>query len=240
MIISRILDIGIEVILFLIASYFLFYKSWLTSLGREVAKLSTVKQLTEITEEVKKDFTEKMEAYKNQLNVELAIKIEPLKAELAKNNIAYQVRFSFLHQESAKAILEIYRKLQELHSAMSDWTASIHPIYADAEKEEEQRRVRANTAINDFKNFFILNKLFFSDSFNDYIEDTFKAYWDLGFDFGYKQRRIKGIDLPVEYFQTYSDEMSKISKEIREVFPLKIKEIEVRCKKILKGEEDTE
>ena len=55
----------------MLASYFVFYKSWLKSLGNEVAKLSTREQLTELEEIIKKDFNEKLESYKNKLNEEL-------------------------------------------------------------------------------------------------------------------------------------------------------------------------
>ena len=61
----------IEVILFLIASYFIFYRSWLKSLGSEIAKLSTVEELTKLTENVKKVFNEKIETYKSKLSEEL-------------------------------------------------------------------------------------------------------------------------------------------------------------------------
>jgi len=104
---EQIVQILIEVILFLIASYFLFYKSWLTALGKEVAKLSTVDELTRLTEKVKKDFQEQMEVYKSKLSEELTLKIEPLKSDLAKANITHQIQFSFLHQERAKIILEL-------------------------------------------------------------------------------------------------------------------------------------
>ena len=136
---QMVIQIVIEVGLFLIASYFVFYKSWLTELGKETAKLSTTTQLTTRTEEVKKEFQEKMELYKNKLSEELTLKIEPIKSELAKSNITHQVQFSFLHQERARIIIELYKKLVELHSAMIDWTNPIHPIIEDVEKENQER-----------------------------------------------------------------------------------------------------
>lgn len=235
---ENIVEIVLEVILFLIASYFIFYKSWLTSLGKEVAKLTTVEELTKLTENIKKDFTEKIETYKSKLNEELTLKIEPLKSELAKNNITHQIQFSFLHQERAKVILELYKKLIELHSAMVDWTNFMHPVIEDAEKESQERSKRANTAINDFKNFYLVNKLFFSKSFCDYIDGIFKEYWDKGWEFGYSQERVRSGQLTAEYFKHYSDEMSKISKELKENLPTKITEIEDRFRKMLNVEEE--
>jgi hypothetical protein len=42
--------------LFLVASYFLFYKSWLKELGKETAKLLTIEKMTELQENVKRGF----------------------------------------------------------------------------------------------------------------------------------------------------------------------------------------
>lgn len=235
---ENVIEILVEVFLFLIASYFIFYRSWLNALGREVAKLSTTKELTLITEGVKIDFKEKLENYKSSLNELLSKNIESMKSELAKNNIAYQIQYSFLHQERAKATLEIYRKLQELHFAFADWTATIHPIIEDSEKEEEQRRIRVNIAINDFRGFYTSNKLFFVDTFCTYIDAVFDEYWKIGSEFGFKQAQLKSKGLSIEYQNNYVDGMNKISHEIRDNFPSKIKEIEIRCRKILKVEEE--
>lgn len=48
----------LEILSFLVISYFIFYKSWLKELGKEVAKLSTIEDLTRTEEIVKKEFNE--------------------------------------------------------------------------------------------------------------------------------------------------------------------------------------
>lgn len=228
-----IITVAIEVVLFLVASYFIFYKSWLKSFGNEVAKLSTAEDMTKITESVKKDFSESLESYKSKLNEELTLKIEPLKAELNKQNISHQIQYTFLHQERGKVLVDLYKKLQELSSAMADWTAVIQPIIEDADKEREARAIRANAALFDFKNYFVLNKIFFSKSFCNSIEELIKVYWDKGWDFGYAQNRILAGNLPPDYFKEYSKELSAISKELREKIPPMITEIEDLCRCIL-------
>lgn len=233
-----IVELIILAILIIIGSYFIFYKSWLVELGKEVAKLSTAEQLTRLTEGVKKDFQEQIEVYKSKLNEELTLKIEPIKSELAKTNITHQIQFSFLHQERAKVIIELYKKLVELHSAMMDWTGFMHPIVEDADKEEQDRAKRANIAVHDFRNFYLLNKLFFSKSICVYIEDVFKEYWDKGWDFGYKQQRLRSGQLPPDYYKEYAKDISKISEELRNHLPAKIEELEIMFKKLLKVEEE--
>jgi len=233
MTIDKILEYVIEVALFLGASYFIFYKSWLKSLGKEVAELLTAKDLTIITESVKKDFKESIELYKSKLNEELSLKIEPIKSELSKQNISHQIQFSFLHQERAKVLIELYKKLHELQSAMADWTAVIQPVKEDADKEREERAIRANAALVDFKNFYIPNKIFFTKSFCESIDEILKEYWDKGWNFGWAQARILEGNLPADYFKDYSKELSEISKEIREKIPPKILELEDKIRSIL-------
>jgi len=232
------IEIGINLVLFLIASYFIFYKSWLKSLGREFAKLSTKAELTKLEQDVKKEFNESLESYKNKLNEELALKIEPIKSELAKNNITHQIQFGYLHQERGKVTLELYKKIQELHSAMVNWTAALQPIIEDAEKEATERTNRVNRAMDDFRNYYIVNKLFFTSKFCEFIDSVFQVYWDMGWEFGYKQARVQSGQISQEYFDEYSKEMTKISKEIREELPKKITELEVKFRKILNVEEE--
>lgn len=232
------LEITIEVFLFLATSYFIFYKSLLSALGRELAKLSTIQELTKLKEEVKKEFNESIESYKSKLSEELSLKIEPLKSDLAKNNITHQIQFGFLHQERAKVILEMYKKLQELHSAMTSYTSLIQPIINYADKEEDERIHRVNTAMHDFRIYYTNNRLFFSERFCQYIDDVFQEYWDKGWDFGYRQNRLREGVLPKEILKDYSDSMQKISKEIKENFPAKIKEIEDKFRQLLKVTDD--
>lgn len=223
MTIGQIIQVIIEVILFLCASYFIFYKSWLAALGKEVAKLSTIEESTKLSETVKKNFNEKIEA---------------LKSELAKNNMTHQIQFSFLHQERGKVILELYKKLIELHSAMVDWTNFMHPIIIDAEKEGQERTKRANNATHEFKNFYLSNKLFFSKTFCNSIEELFKEYWDKGWDYGYKQERLKSGQLTPTDFKEYYADITKISKELKDHLPKKIEDVEVKFRKMLSVEEE--
>jgi hypothetical protein len=237
---EKVIELSIQIILFLIASYFIFYKNYLKSLGSEMAKLSTIEQLKTLEEKVKKSFNEEMELYKSKLSEELNLKIEPLKSELAKNNITYQIQYNFLHQERAKVTLEIYKRLLELHSSMATWTAKIHPILADAEKESEERRNRVNDAITNFRNYYLENKLFFPSDFCKYIDDLFEEYWNLGWDFGWSEARLKEQRLSAEYIKHYSEQMSKISNEVRDNLPKKIEEINTIFRKILNTEDTIE
>lgn len=231
---DKIIEIIITVLFFLSASYFIFYKSWLKALGNEVAKLVTIKDLTEIQENIKLDFSKQLEEHKSNLNEELSHKIEPLKAELSKNNITHQIQFSFLHQERAKVILDLYKKLVELQSAMVNWTNFMHPVIQDAEKEAKERVERANLAFNDFRNFYLLNKLFFPKSFCEAFDNILDEYWNKLWDFGFKEGMIReNRSITDDFYRNLIKEMSEISKELKEKIPERIAEIENKFREML-------
>jgi len=84
-------EIILQVIAFLIISYFIFYKSFLDKLGEKTAELATSKQLTESIEEVKEKFNKDLESFKGDIQKDVANEIEPLKAALNKGNIGFQI-----------------------------------------------------------------------------------------------------------------------------------------------------
>ena len=226
----------IEIILFLIASYFLFYKAWLKALGKEVAKLTTVADLTKLKEEVKADFNKNLETYKKELNEELALKIEPLKSDLAKSNITHQIQLSYLYKERAIALVSIYRKLQDLHFRMIDLTQPIQIVRNDSTEEEHSRLKNITDALYEFKMTYMENRLLLSEEFCKTIDEVMKDYSDKGYDYSYRMARMKSEDLPADYWKKYSEDMSEISAEVREKFPAKIVAIEKKCREILRGE----
>lgn len=70
------IEILIEVVLFLIASYFIFYRSFLKEIGKQQAKIITAEELAQIEENVKQDFRTKIEDYKSKIGEQLTIKVE--------------------------------------------------------------------------------------------------------------------------------------------------------------------
>jgi hypothetical protein len=98
------IHIGIDVILFLIASYFLFYKSFLKELGKQNAQLTTIEEKTKKIEEVKQAFTKDL---------------EEIKAELQKNNLSYQINMSELTKRRFDRIDALYVDLINLQNYVS-------------------------------------------------------------------------------------------------------------------------
>ncbi len=96
---ETIIQITIDVILFLIASYFLFYKSFLKELGKQNAQLTTIEEKTKIIEDVKVVFTKEIEA---------------LRSELQKKNLEYQINQTELTKKRFERIDNLYIELINL------------------------------------------------------------------------------------------------------------------------------
>lgn len=223
---------------FLLGAIFLMYRAFVKNMGKRVAELATATDITNIEEKVKQGFRIQLQDYKTKVNTELATELEPIKSELAKGNIAYQIQYSHLHQKRGEVIIELYQKLIELHSAMVEWTRTFQPIVEDAEAEKAERESRANKAIHDFKNYYLFHKVYFSKNFCFSIDELFKEYWDKGWDFGWKSGRIASGQITQEDYLNYSKELNKISTEIKEVLPSRIEELENQIRGILGVDEE--
>jgi hypothetical protein len=101
------IEIIIQVILFLIASYFIFYRSFIKELGKQNAKIVTAEELTRTQENIKQEFRAQIAEYKSKILEQLTIKVENLKAELAKNNISYQISLAELTKMRFQKIEEL-------------------------------------------------------------------------------------------------------------------------------------
>jgi hypothetical protein len=215
-------NLMLNIVIIGVTVYMAFIKSYFKEKGKNLATIEDIGEITKIVENVKIHFN---------------IEIEGLKSTLQKQNISYQIQYSFLHQERGKVLVDLYKKLLELHSAMLEWTAELHPIYKDADKEMEERLQRANVTLYDLKNYFEINKIFFTKSFCNPIEELIDICMKKGWDFGFAQKRILEGELPNDYFKIYSDSLKEISKELREKIPPMISNIEDLCRTILNVEE---
>ena len=202
------------ILVFLVTSYFLFYKSWL----KEKAKQITRKDLVLTEENVKKNFNEKL---------------EELKSTLAKNNISHQIEFEFLHKRRAKVAIGIHQKLQNLHEASFEFNQA----KKDATMEESERQQKLYDAINSFRDYFDKNRIFFPESFCNEIDRILRNYWRKGSENTYLQKKDSNGVLLHEDQNDFKKEIDKISKEINYEIPKQLDIIEKRIRNILKIEE---
>ncbi|MFN8431235.1 MAG: hypothetical protein U0V04_14760 [Spirosomataceae bacterium] len=73
---TLILSIVLEALIFLIASYFIFYKKFLEELGKQTAELTIIRKKTKEIEQVKSDFNKDLESFKKSLEFDFSKEIE--------------------------------------------------------------------------------------------------------------------------------------------------------------------
>lgn len=149
---SIIIEILISAILFLAASYLIFYKKFLTALGKETAKLITVEEYTRLQEDVKSSFAQQLEV---------------LKAELNRKGVEYQIQFSLLHSKRADAIVGIHKKMVVLARVLDQYTNPFIPGATEMAVQEEKTR-RFNEmckAYSEFDGLYATQKIWFKKEF---------------------------------------------------------------------------
>lgn len=193
---------------------FFLLKNLIKYYGKQVAEILTKEELTIIEQNVIKDFNTKHEELKNNLSLELSTQIEPLKADLAKQNISHQIKLNYLHQERSKAIIKIYYNFKEMHSAILDWTTPFRRIISDPEQEEKDRLKRVEESIASFRDYFIANRPFLSLSLCNQIDSVYEKYWDLYRDFHF-EKAIHESEQSKKYLtQLHLNKLKKIRNEI--------------------------
>ena len=162
-------QIIIEVILFVSASYFIFYKSYIKELGKKVAELSIVKELTEKVESVKKQFHEDLETFRGNVQKDVANEIEPLRTALNKENIGFQIYTAEYARLRFQRLDELYGALYHFQKFIID--NLINYVYNDPKEFEDRRQLFFN------KSSEVFNKVKLSSLYLD--DDAKKAVFDL-------------------------------------------------------------
>ena len=111
---EEIIKTGIELIIFLIGCYFLFFRKYVEELGKQTAELTVIKQKTNEIESVKHSFSQELETFKKQIQLDLAKEVEPFKASLSKENIAFQIYNTEYIKLRFQRLDDLYGKVYEL------------------------------------------------------------------------------------------------------------------------------
>lgn len=111
---EQIINSGIQLILFLIVSYFIFYKKYLEELGKQAAQLTLIKEKTLEIETIKSAFNEQLESFKKQIQIDIAKEVEPIRATLNRDNIAFQIYNTEYIKLRFQRLDDLYGKLYEL------------------------------------------------------------------------------------------------------------------------------
>ena len=99
------INLGLNIFTLICGLYLIFLKSYFKEKGKNLATFEDIESITEKVENVKKDFN---------------IKLEGLKSELQKNNIAYQINLSELIKIRFKRIDNLYENLSVLNKFIAE------------------------------------------------------------------------------------------------------------------------
>jgi len=111
---EQMMYLGIQLILFLIVCYFIFYRKYLEELGKQTAQLALIKEKTLEIETVKSAFNEQLETFKKQIQIDIAKEVEPIRATLNRENIAFQIYNTEYIKLRFQRLDDLYGQLYEL------------------------------------------------------------------------------------------------------------------------------
>jgi len=124
-----------------------------------------------------------VEKYKNTLDkdlethkLELSKQSDAFKAELKISELEHQIKYSKLHEERALTIKQLYSLLIELQTFLGHLTS---PFQGPEWTTDTKREIDARLALDNFKNYFLQNRIYFSIGLCDKIDAILKLGWDI-------------------------------------------------------------
>ncbi len=227
-------EIVIEVVLFVGVSYFIFYRSYIKELGKKVAELSIVKELTEKVESVKKKFNEDLETFRGNVQKDIEKEMAPLKASLDKANIGFQIYTSEYARLRFQRLDDLFGALYFFQKYIKD--NLINYVYNDPKEFEERQKLFFKKSSEIFDKIQLANLYLDEDAkkstfelldesysaFQAFIEYknsnpglfdplfTGKSLWDLMF-----EKHNKSFDRLIAARAKFPEILSKIEKEFK-------------------------
>ncbi|MFH1421317.1 MAG: hypothetical protein ABIH42_01165 [Planctomycetota bacterium] len=125
-------------------------------------------------------FDKDLESYKNKMALEQEVQLEKLRNELKIQAVEHEIKFRSMHEKQAEVIAETYSLLQKFSNAVSSYV-SIYEISGELNKEEKYTIVKK--ALEEFKNYFLPNKLFFPKHTMKQIDELAKKLFETSEDF---------------------------------------------------------
>jgi len=117
-----VINIVLDILILISGLYLIFFKSYFKEKGKNLATFEDIEVITKKVENVKEDFN---------------IKLEGLKSELQKNNIAYQINLSELIKIRFKRIDNLYENLSVLNKFIAE---NMFPLDFSAEDNKSNAR----------------------------------------------------------------------------------------------------
>lgn len=123
-------------------------------------------------ESVKKAFNEELEEFKKKINLDIAREIEPLKASLSKENIAYQIY-------TTEYIKMRFERLDELYAKLYDLEKHFRDVFDYSKNFNQQELVERHSIL--YREFYKPAEDAFAKAFiyiDDDVSDSVKNFLD--------------------------------------------------------------
>lgn len=178
-----------------------------------------------------------LEKYKQELDIiirgyqlTLDSDLERYKSDLS----LHLTRQTTLHDKRLGIIDEMYKKLVVLDSCMLSMTG-IHLVIEDGEAENRERIDRAQEAFVEFNNYFLYNKLYFSNSVSELLEKVRSEYRSANQDFFGPNRLLSftGGQPSPEAYRLAVEVSQAASERIRNEIPIILELLENEFRKLL-------
>ncbi len=163
-----------------------------------------------------------LEQYKQELN----IKTEIQKVEMSKILESFKGELNLLnskniklHEKQLSVIAELYKKLVKTHFEFTTMTAMLKPVLKDIEVEERERINEAGKAFNEYTQFYMENKVFFSKdtaTLLDKLRDTWRnSFYDYSQKWGDHQTDYENTKRASEVVR---NEIPKVLEKLEDEF----------------------
>lgn len=100
-----------------------------------------------IRRDIQHEYDTRLASHKAELSAQRDAQVERVRADLKVFAMERQVRFQGLYEQSAKAVAEIYSRLQRLQNAMDDYVSPV--LYLTRIRADLGAEVKEETAVQD-------------------------------------------------------------------------------------------
>ncbi len=185
----------------------LFGKSFVKTLGTNIADLVTTRTKTKIEENVKQGFRSALEEHKALLN---------------KKNKVYEIDYSLFKQKSFDTMIELYSKLAIFQGCAYQYTNLFISAGQDVEKTMKQRKDNYQESYHNLRNYIIHNKLLIEEELFEKISKAIEKINSQCIEFEFQNQIICSSNFSDDQKSKAYSRLAEISESI----PIEQKEIE--------------
>jgi hypothetical protein len=161
-------------------------------------------------EKYRNNLATSLESHKADLNKQT----EEFKASLRILELEHQVKYSMLHEERASVIKKLYSLIIELQIKLSELTSMFQgPNW----KKDDKCETDAKKSLNELKNFFLPNRIYFKNDLCVKIDEIINLSWKIIVDMSINKSSVAYVETGpemAEAIRKWNDIDKRITSEI--------------------------